>query len=123
MTEFTLHRITIAAIHTDAMVMFYNTAFDAGLEPFEMASFTLYRGQLAGVELILVPNTLAGVTAEQNRLQFDIGVTDIDACLEAVTANGGTLLSQSGVIGEGGHRTVSITDPDGNTIVLIKGVP
>ena len=119
MTHFAFKRITIAAEDVAAMVVFYNAAFVTGLEPFEMAGFTLYRGALAGVELVLVPNALAGVTAEQNRQQFDLIVPDIEACIDAVTAHGGLLLSQSGIIGEGGRRTVSVMDPDGNTIVLV----
>ncbi|MGF1505327.1 MAG: VOC family protein [Chloroflexi bacterium] len=113
-------RITIAVDHIEPMVAFYNAVFGCGLEPFEMAGFTLYEGTLAGIPLVFTPNASLGIEAKQNRQQFDIAVPDADAAIEAALAHGGTLLRQSGVIGAGGSRMVSLADPDGNTVVIVE---
>jgi len=115
-------QITLAATRVEAVTDFYNAVFGAGLEPDVEAyadDITFYRGTLAGVPLLVVPNEVAGVAAEQSRHQLHISVADLDATLSAVQEMGGTVESELTADEEGAPRTVVVRDPDGNTIVLV----
>lgn len=107
----TLIQLTIAAEHVLPMVHFYNHMFAADLQPIAAAGTTLYRGQLHGVTLLVCPNTLANVIAEQNRHQFTYAVADLAAVLRRAQSAGGSVLQH-------GPDTLTILDPDGNTIVF-----
>lgn len=104
-----LTRITLAVNHMDAMVQFYNAALGAGLVPVEGTPF--YQGQLAGMTLLLCPNSIANVVAEQNRHQFKLSVSDWELVMNLALTNKGTLLDKS-------ETGVTLVDPDGNTIEI-----
>jgi catechol 2,3-dioxygenase-like lactoylglutathione lyase family enzyme len=110
----TITSITLAAHDAAAAADFYNAVFDAGLSAFAAYGATLYRGHLGGVRLVICPNTIAGVRAEQNRHQITIQVPNLAAALEAAYASGGS-------VDEGDDpQQVVVRDPDGNTIVLVE---
>jgi len=109
-------KISIAVNDMDAMVAFYNAVFDCGLSAIPGTPF--HAGTLFGVQLMLVPNSIVGINAEKNRIQFDVQVDDVDALLETVQANSGSLYDDraetESVIVQG------IKDPDGNSFVLTQ---
>jgi predicted enzyme related to lactoylglutathione lyase len=105
-------QVTLAVDDTAAMVRFYNAVFAAGLEPVAAYGTTLYRGALAGLPLMLCPNTLAGVDARQSRHQHTYRVPDVAATVERALAVGGTLHEATE------HSSV-VLDPDGNSIVFV----
>lgn len=116
---FTLDHITLASTHTAAMVAFYNSVFDASLVPIAAHGSTLYRGSLAGIALLLCPNEIAGVQAEQNRHQLRFRVSDLAQVLERVQAAGGTVDADQG---DTQTARAAVRDPDGNTLEFVQAV-
>lgn len=115
MTYPVLVRVTLATTNTESMVRFYNEVFDATLQPVPAFGTTLYRGSLAGTELQICSNEIAGVDARQNRHQFHYVVVDIEAIRKRVLASGGTLDNP----GETEPTSLTVRDPDGNSIVFV----
>ena len=113
--------LTIAAVNMKKMVRFYNAVFDAGLkETVHIGDQQFFGGKLAGLELALCPNSIAGVVAEQNRQQFRFDVSDIESVIEKGLTNHG---SEINPIDEyKGARVASMADPDGNTIEFVEQV-
>lgn len=117
-TLLSLHQLTLAAVDMDAMVRFYDHVLGTNLRPFPAFGTTLWRGELAGVNLLLCPNEIAGVDARQSRHQLLIAVPDLRAAAGLATANGGSADSPQK---SAGRTTLVVRDPDGNTIELIEG--
>jgi catechol 2,3-dioxygenase-like lactoylglutathione lyase family enzyme len=97
------------------MAAFYNAVFDSGLRPFRAGGAVFWRGNLAGVNLLLCPNEIAGVDARQARHQLLVAVPDLEAARRLAVQAGGTVESPDGSSG-----TAIVRDPDGNTIELIE---
>lgn len=116
-----LRGITIAAVNMPAMVDFYDTLFDADLEPFEGFGTVLYRGQMAGFPFLLCPNEILGIVADKNRIQLSFTVSDLEAMLELVAAHGGAQIQP--ISEQPGRKLCGIIDPDGNTIELEELTP
>lgn len=106
--------VTIAATHIDQMRRFYDAVFAANLEPFAAYGTTLYRGEVAGVALVLCPNDLLQIEAQKNRQQLRFAVDDVVAVVATAVAHGGRL------IGEPTPDAGGIIDPDGNSIELVR---
>lgn len=124
-----IRQITLATIHTEAMVTFYEAVLGSGLTGFAAYGTTLYRGKLGGVDLLFCPNDIAGVVAEQSRHQFTIAVPDLSAALLAADGTEGSVeeVRREGSAGVSAHgvETPTVTsailrDPDGNTIELVQ---
>src|SRR5205823_2793339 len=109
-----LKRITLATTDTAAMAAFYNHIFGAELSPIAAYGTTLYKGSLGAVELLLCPNEIAAVIAEQNRHQLRFEVEDIDSLIQRVLEAGGTVDGEIAVDSHTGVRSVAVRDPDGN---------
>jgi predicted enzyme related to lactoylglutathione lyase len=114
--EFTLTDLTLAATDMAGMVAFYNALFKAELQPVRAYGTTLYRGRLGRLGLLLCPNEIAGVEAEQNRHQLRFRAAQFEQALAQAKAAGGTLRGE--VMGEVGKRLAAVVDPDGNTLEL-----
>lgn len=110
-----LSKITIATINTTAMVAFYNDVFSADLQSFRAFGTTLYRGRIAGLDLMLCPNDVVGIQAEKNRQQFRFTVLNLESVAKRIVANGGSLDSDIQRSDDGSFY-VAGRDPDGNTI-------
>ena len=111
--------VTIAASRMDKMVQFYNAVLGAGLRrTVRIGDSHFYGGKIGQLELLLCPNTIAGVVAEQNRQQFRFSVTDLAAVMARGLANHG---SEVNPIDEYmGAKVASLADPDGNTIEFVE---
>jgi|GEM_PF-669066 len=114
--EFRVASIALAVENLEPTVRFYEKVFNAVFEPLEGTDRKIYAGKLLGFDFLLASNELAGVNAEQSRHQFDIVVNDLDSVLQRVTEAGGTIREQQT---DRGVRTVTIVDPDGNTMLFI----
>lgn len=113
---FGIGKITMAITNMEAMVRFYESVFDTKLEPFEAMGERFYQGRLLGCVVLFCPNRIAGVVAEQNRHQFDLLTDQIDAVVQRAVSAGGTARDGTNA----GAKTATITDPDGNTMVIIQ---
>lgn len=113
-----LSQITLAAVRTSALVDFYNAVFEANLVPvegYDEFDGVMYRGMLGGVPFLICPNEIAGVNAQQARHQLHLSVSDVGATVAHAEEMGGAVLEQTQ---DDGTRTVTIRDPDNNTLVL-----
>jgi predicted enzyme related to lactoylglutathione lyase len=109
--------MTLAATSVEAMVAFYNAVLDAHFEVVELfPGATGYRGKLAGMDVLMCPNTVARVDARQNRQQFDFLVDDVRATVAAALAHGGKEISP--IYEQNGVLIGSVYDPDGNSMVF-----
>lgn len=112
-----LNRVTLATTNMTAMVRFYNEVFGAELEPAPQYGATtpaFHQGNLAGVNLLLCPNQIAGVKAAQNRHQLRFAVTDIETAVQTVQAAGGKVDGK--ITEQHSEKRIAVRDPDGNTI-------
>ena len=111
--------LTVAAVHMDKMVKFYNAVFRARLKPtVHIGEEQFYAGQLCGMKLTFCPNTIAGVVAQQNRQQFRFEVADIEAVMANGLANHGSEINP--IEEYKGAKVASLADPDGNTIEFVE---
>ena len=111
-----LTQMTLATTRTLEMVKFYNTLFGTQLQATETYGTTLYNGTLAGIPLVICPNEIAGVDAEQSRHQLTLRVADLLGLLQLVEIAGGgihTSVAESII-------SAILRDPDGNTIEVIQ---
>lgn len=112
-----LSQVDMAAVKIDAVVKFYESVFGAKFTVIDAGSFKMYTGELFGIRTVIAPNSIAGVNAEQSRHQFELVTNDMDGAMARAKAAGGTIRDESPGDGKG-PRTVTLVDPDGNTIVL-----
>ena len=113
--------LTIAAVNMKEMVRFYNAVFGAGLkETVHIGDQQFFGGALAGLEVVLCPNAIAGVDAAQNRQQFRFAVSDIDKVMQTGLANHGSEINP--VDEYKGAKVASLADPDGNTIEFVEHI-
>lgn len=111
-----LTQMTLATTRTTEMVKFYNALFGTELQLTEAYGTTLYNGSLAGVPLVICPNEIAGVQAEQSRHQLAFRVADLAAILSQVESAGGSIETpMSDPLAQ-----AILRDPDGNTIEVIE---
>ena len=115
---YNLVRIAIAASNVKAMVHFYEHVFDANFQSIKTEHATFYAGQIAGIALTLIPNTVAQVKAEQNRQQLSFVVADLEQVLALSEKAGGKNLIDLIDTPEG--KQAAVTDPDGNTIEFLQ---
>jgi predicted enzyme related to lactoylglutathione lyase len=112
-----ISNITIAATRMDAMVAFYNAVLETNFQPTELfPGTTAYHGILAGIPVLMCPNSVAQVDAKQNRQQFDFLVEDVQVTFDIALAHGGTALQSA----QEHNDTIiaSVYDPDGNSMVF-----
>lgn len=109
-------KYTMAVDNIPEMVNFYNTVFDAGIEPIGDTPF--HAGTLAGIELLFCPNTITEIEAEKNRIQWQITVDDIEAIVEKAKNAGGDAYGERGETDE--FIGWAVVDPDNNSIELLQ---
>jgi predicted enzyme related to lactoylglutathione lyase len=107
----TLAQLTLSAEQVTEMVDFYNRLFAADLQPAAAYGTTLYHGQLHGLPFLICPNTLANVNAAQNRHQFTYTVSDLTVAMQRAQDAGGLVMQRD-------TNTLTVLDPDGNSIVF-----
>jgi predicted enzyme related to lactoylglutathione lyase len=116
--SFKIAKITLAVTNTEKMVAFYGNVYKCEFREIRLNGTKLYSGELAGLKILLCPNTLAGVKAEQSRHQFEYIVNDLDQVVRAALAAGGSLQGKVDITPQ--HKIATILDPDGNTTVFIQ---
>lgn len=97
-----------------AMVDFYQSVFQAEFQPVEAYGAMLFRGKIAGLDVLLCPQEVAGIHADQNRFQLKFEVPDIHHTINLALTNGGSLLNAP--VENDGSKAAAVRDPDGNSI-------
>ena len=110
-----IQRITLAVEDMDSMVEFYNAIFGCGLAPVNGSPVS--KGRFADIELVVCPNSVAGVIADQNRHQFRLVVDDAEALATRIEAAGGSVVNRDSLDKK---AVVGIADPEGNTYELLS---
>jgi len=111
-----LSQITLATVRTPEMVKFYDTLFGTHLQATVSYGKTLYHGTLAGIPLVICPNEIAGVEAEQSRHQLTLRVADLSGLLQLVEIAGGGIHTAAAET----ILSAILRDPDDNTIEVIQ---
>ncbi len=111
-----IRRIVLAVDDVPAMVAFYDAVFECELDAIDGPD-GFHRGTFCGTELLICPNSIAGVDARQNRHQFRIAVSDLVETLAAVDAHGGRRLGETDPITV---DVIAFADPEGNTYELVR---
>lgn len=114
--KYQIEGLTLAVTRMEEMLAFYKAVFNLEFDAQEMQSFTLYKTQWAGYSLLFCPASLAQNTATQNRHQFDLIVSDLDAVINAAKANHGELMQAP--VQMDGVKSAGIYDPDRNSMVF-----
>jgi predicted enzyme related to lactoylglutathione lyase len=116
--SFKLSKITIACTNISQMIAFYSKVFNVKFAEHEFSDFKMYSVNITDINFLFCPNEIAGVTAEQNRHQFDYTTDNIQEVIDNALSSGGSLHSelQKSDIGS----SVTVSDPDGNTINFIQ---
>jgi predicted enzyme related to lactoylglutathione lyase len=116
--EMKVSKITIATTNTASMEKFYSEVLGVKFHETKAYGTSLYSANMMGIEILLCPNEIAGVKAEQSRVQFDFIVLDLDFLIKQVTENGGKIQGEK-ITGE---KIISVgaVDPDGNTLVFVQ---
>ncbi len=96
------------------MVDFYQSVFQAEFQPVEAYGAMLFRGKIAGLDLMLCPQEVAGINTDQNRFQLKFQVRDLQHTIDLALTNGGSLLNAP--VADGGTKAAAVRDPDGNSI-------
>lgn len=112
-----IDKITIATGDTPKMAAFYAAVFGVELRPVEAMDTTIWVGGVDGVEFLLCPKIVAGITARENNIQLRFVVADVSATVAAAEAHGGCSLGD--VVAHEGRAMGAIRDPDGNSIELV----
>jgi predicted enzyme related to lactoylglutathione lyase len=111
-----LSQITLAVFNEQEMQEFYSEVFDIELIVKEYPDFKLYEGDWNGMTLLLCPAEIAKNTATQNRHQFHVEVDDIEKFFANALDHGASILEQ--VEKNDSGKSGSLSDPDGNSIVV-----
>jgi predicted enzyme related to lactoylglutathione lyase len=115
---FAISQITIAYNQEDEMVDFYNQLLNADLSPFNVGDFRFYKGKIGEIGLLFCPNEMLGIKAEKNNIQFTVQVSNLEEILSKVSQCGGKQIQE--INKKDGRSSVGISDPDGNSIELLK---
>lgn len=104
----------MAVVRMSAMVDFYTSVFQAEFQPVEAYGAMLFRGNIAGIDMLLYPQELAGIHTDQNRFLLKFAVPDVHHTLNLALTNGGSLINASAENED--KKSAAVRDPDGNSI-------
>ncbi len=116
--KFIVNRVVLAAFQIRAMKKFYSLVFDYRFVKEVYDDTILYSGKIGEMAILLCPNELANVNAEQNRHQFEFIVSDLELISNKVIEGGGSL--QGGITNTETGKSLYVKDPDGNSIVFVE---
>lgn len=120
LSEAALMGMTVAVVRMSAMVDFYQSVFKAEFQPVDAHGAMMFRGRVAGLDMLLCPQELAGVRAEQGRFQLKFQVHDIHRTIDLALTNGGSLLNAP--VENNGTKAAAVRDPDGNSIEFEQAI-
>jgi len=113
---FQIEGMTVAITHMDQMVRFYSKIFGIDFREKQMYGATLYEGRWGGFNLLFCPAEIARNTAEQNRHQLNVVVSNLKGLMERVKNLGGEVMGE--VLEDEKSLSVGIYDPDKNSMTL-----
>src|SRR5262245_41766057 len=119
-TQPALKGVTMAVVRMSAMVDFYQSVFQAEFQPIEAYGAMLFQGRIAGLDVVLCPQEVAGIHVDQNRLQLKFQVADVQRTINLALTSGGSLLTAP--VENNGAKAAAVRDPDGNSIEFEQAV-
>ncbi|MEM9078232.1 MAG: VOC family protein [Bacteroidota bacterium] len=108
--------MTMAITNMRQMLDFYSNTFNIQFTEREMYGSRLYSGVWGGLNLLFCPAEIARNTADQNRHQFDIVVSDLHKTIEITTKYGGKTMGE--MVEDEYLSSIGIYDPDENSILF-----
>ena len=108
--------ICLVATNSRAMATFYSKVFDIQFDSEESGGHMIYSGDFSGIEFVLVPVELSGVTTKENKIHFDVYVDDITTTIDLVGENGGRTNGQ--LVEDDSVKCIAVFDPDDNLIIV-----
>lgn len=116
-SAYKLLKITVACNDISAMTVFYSSVFNVEFDEHDFG-FKVYSTKIGDINFLFCPNDIAGVEAKQNRHQFDYITNEIEKIIERGLASGGSIHSE--LLKTDTESTVTLFDPDGNTMNFIQ---
>ena len=92
--NYQIEGMTIAITNMEAMLSFYSNVFNIQFTEKEINGSKLYSGVWGGLNLLFCPAKIAGNTAEQNRHQLDIIVSDLTKTIQLTIKYGGKTMGE-----------------------------
>jgi catechol-2,3-dioxygenase len=109
-----LKKITLAVNDLDAMTAFYSKLLGLDFSDLKIYNSTVKVAQINGIQLMLCPNNIAGVQADQARHQFEFSVNS----LMEISLNE---YFKTFIATEMSNSTeLTLIDPDRNTIIITE---
>jgi predicted enzyme related to lactoylglutathione lyase len=112
--DYEIEGLTLAVNDMPRMLKFYESVFGISFSERTEFGVKLYSGRWANLNVLFCPTEIAKNKATQNKHQFDILVKDLNSWMKKCTENEGVVFSE--VVSSEGILSVSIYDPDKNTI-------
>lgn len=113
-----ISKITLAITNMNEMLEFYSSVFNAKFREIDSYGTKLYSTRISGMNYLFCPNEIADVKATQNRHQFDYFIDDLKELIEKVRSANGIIQGNETLTQN--YKSVSVVDPDGNTMVFIQ---
>lgn len=108
--------MTMAITNMEQMLEFYANTFNIQFTEKEMYGSKLYSGIWGDLSLLFCPAQVAGNTADQNRHQFDVVVSDLNQTIAITTKYGGKTMGE--IVEDESSWSIGIYDPDQNSILF-----
>lgn len=113
-----LGAMSISTVNTSKMVNFYETVFKTRMKPHAVGNYTMYRGNIGGLDLTLTPNDLMGIRAEQSKHHFSFVVPNLEEYIRLVESAGGQQIQDIDI--DYSEKYCEVVDPDGNAFELVE---
>ncbi len=113
-----IDKITIATRNHEEMKNFYANSFHIHFAELDCGTFTMYQGDLNGIEILLCPCSIAGIDAKENNLQLRFVVQRIEETVQECLNNGGKVIQE--ISEDSGRFTSGMQDPDGNCMEITQ---
>lgn len=113
-----LHKITLAATNTQEILEFYSRTLGLTFNEIKAYGTSLYSTRVNGIEVMICPNSIANVKADQARHQFEFVIDDLEKTLSVVEAIQGTEVHE--MTKSGNSLLATVSDPDGNLVLFIQ---
>lgn len=111
-----ISKVTIAVRSMSSMVPFYSKVLGLEFSEIPLDGFSLFTCIHEGVQVLLCPRDIAGITAEENTIQLEFEIKNLDEKVALAKKFRGSVISD--IQEDDQCKTVALRDPDGNSLEL-----